>query len=255
MGLVEGKRAAIFGVANRRSIAWAIAQSLSREGASLALMYEGPRIERMVRECADQIPGTEMIQVNVQDEAQIEAAYKRLDEMWGRVDIVVHSIAFAPAEELKGRFIETSQDGFKKALDISAYSLIPVTRNAIPLMKDGGSVITMTYIASQRVFPSYNVMGVAKAALESIVRYLAADLGETNIRVNAISAGPIPTLAAKGVSGFTGFARTFVEHAPLHRQMTAAEVGDTAVYLASDLSRAVTGDILYVDQGYHVLGI
>jgi enoyl-[acyl-carrier protein] reductase I len=255
MGLLEGKRAVVFGVANRRSIAWGIARSLSREGASLALCYEGPRVEKMVRECADQIPGTLMLQANVREDGEIQAVYDRLGNEWDNLDIVVHSLAWAPPDELKGRFIDTSREGYTAALDISAYSLIPVTRFALPLMKNGGSVMTMTYIASERVFPSYNVMGVAKAALESIVRYLAADLGPSGVRVNAISSGPISTLAARGVSGFTGFAKTFVEKAPMGRPTTQEEVGDTAVFLASDLSRAVTGEILFVDEGYHVLGI
>lgn len=255
MGLLDGKRAVIFGVANRRSIAWAIAQALSREGAQLALTYEGDRVEKMVNDCAVQIPGTLVLQADVKDDAQIESVFTRLDEAWGQVDIVVHSIAFAPVDELKGQFVNTSREGFKTALEISAYSLIPVSRYAMPLMREGGSIMAMTYIASERVFPSYNVMGVAKAALESAVRYLAADLGPHGIRVNAISAGPISTLAARGVPGFTGFAKAYPERAPLRRATDPAEVGDTAVYLASALSRGTTGEIIFVDEGFHVLGI
>jgi enoyl-[acyl-carrier protein] reductase I len=255
MGLLEGKRAVIFGVANKRSIAWAIAQALSREGATLALTYQGERVEKMVRDCADQIPGTLMLQADVTDDAEIQAVYDRLGQEWGTLDTVVHSVAFANAEDLKGRFIDTSRDGFRTALEISTYSLVAVTRPALPLMTDGGSVMTMTYIAGQRVFPTYNVMGVAKAALESTVRYLAADVGQQGVRVNAISAGPISTLAARGIAGFTGFAKTHAERSPLRRHTEAAEVGDTAVFLASDMSRGMTGEVLYVDEGYHVLGV
>lgn len=255
MGLLNGKYAVVFGVANRRSIAWGIAQALSREGARLALTYESDRVEKMVRDCADQIPGTLMLKVDVNDDSQIQAAYDRLAEEWGRVDTVVHSIAYAPADDLKGRFVDTTRAGYNTALDVSAYSLIAITRPAIPLMKEGGSVMAMTYIASERVFPSYNVMGVAKAALESIVRYLAADLGPEGVRVNAISAGPISTLAARGIHGFTSFAKAYAERAPLRRNTDAHEVGDAAVFLASDHSRGTTGQVLFVDEGFHVLGV
>lgn len=255
MGLLSGKNAVVFGVANRRSIAWGIAQALSREGAQLALSYQGERVEKMVRECADQIPGTLMLQADLSDDAQVESIYSALASQWGRLDVVVHSVAFAPAEELKGRFVDTSRHGFRLALDVSAYSLIPVTKFALPLMTQGGSVITMTYIASDRVFPSYNVMGVAKAALESTVRYLAADLGHQQVRVNAISAGPISTLAARGISGFSNFHRAYAEKAPLGRSTDQAEVGDTAVFLASDFSRAITGETIFVDEGFHILGL
>jgi enoyl-[acyl-carrier protein] reductase I len=255
MGLLDSKHAVIFGVANRRSIAWAIAQALSREGAKLALTYEGERVEKMVRECADQIPGTLMLQADVKHDAQIQAVYEHLATQWDRLDVVVHSLAYAPAEELKGSFTDTTRGGFQTTLDVSAYSLIPVTRFALPLMSGGGSVMTMTYIASERVFPSYNVMGVAKAALEAIVRYLAADLGPQGVRVNAISAGPISTLAARGVPGFTGFVRAYPEKSPLRRSTDPGEVGDTAVYLASHLSRGTTGETIFVDEGFHVVGI
>lgn len=254
MGLLNDKKAVVLGIANRRSIGWAIAQALHREGAQLALTYESERVERMVRECAEQIPSALLLKADVQDDAQIEAVYERVAAGWGRVDIVVHSIAYAPAPELEGNFIDTSRQGFQKALDISAYSLIPVAKYAVPYMTDGGSVMTMTYIASERVFPKYNVMGVAKAALEATVRYLAADLGPQNIRVNAISSGPISTLAARGIKGFTSFAKAYPERSPLRRSTDPAEVGDTAVYLASHLSRGVTGEIIFVDEGFHVLG-
>ncbi|GAC1400767.1 MAG: enoyl-ACP reductase [Chloroflexota bacterium] len=255
MGLLEGKFAVIWGVANRRSIAWAIARALSREGATLALTYEGERVEKMVRECAEQIPGTLMLQADVKDDGQIARVYDRLDSEWGQLDTVVHSIAFAPAEELSGRFVDTSRTGFNAALEVSVYSLVAITRPAIHLMKESGSIMTMTYIASERVFPSYNVMGVAKAGLESTVRYLASDLGPQGIRVNAISSGPISTLAARGVKGFTSFAKVYPERAPLRRSTDPAEVGDTAVFLASDWSRGITGEVLFVDQGFHVTGV
>jgi len=255
MALLDGKYALIWGVANRRSIAWAIAQAMSREGAKVALTYQGDRVERMVRECAEQIPGTVMIPADVTDDAQIASVYERLQDEWGRLDILVHSIAFAHGEDLSGRFLETSRAGFATALEVSAYSLVAITRPAVPLMSEGGSVMALTYIASQRVFPGYNVMGVAKAALESTVRYLAADLGPQAIRVNAISAGPISTLSARGVRGFTDFARAYPEKAPLRRATDPAEVGDTAVFLAADWSRGITGEVIFVDEGYHAVGI
>jgi enoyl-[acyl-carrier protein] reductase I len=254
MGLLEGKNALIWGVANRRSIGWGAARALAREGANIALTYESERVEKMVRECADQVPGTPMIMADVNDDAQIQSVYEQLGERWGKLDIVVHSIAWAPREDMERPFVETSRNGFAAALGVSAYSLIPITRYALPLMTEGGSVMTMTYIASERVFPNYNVMAIAKSALEAIVRYLSADLGPQGVRVNAISPGPISTLAARGVPGFTGFAKASAERSPLRRATDIDQVGDTAVYLASNLSRGVTGDVLFVDQGYHVLG-
>jgi enoyl-[acyl-carrier protein] reductase I len=255
MGLLEGKNALVIGVANKRSIAWAVAQALGREGARLALTYQGERVEKMVRDCADQIPGTLMLEMDATDDEQIARVYEQLRSEWGRLDVLVHSIAFADADEMRGRFVDTSRDGFCQALDISAYSLIAVSRKALPLMFEGGSIMTMTYIASERVFPGYNVMGVAKAALEATVRYLAADLGPQGVRVNALSPGPISTLAARGIPGFTNFAKSHSERAPLRRGTEVAEVGDTAVFLASDLSRGITGEVLFIDQGYHVLGV
>jgi enoyl-[acyl-carrier protein] reductase I len=255
MGLLDGKCAVVWGVANRRSIAWAIAQALNREGARLVLTYQGDRVEGMVRECAEQIPGTLMLPADVTNDAQIEAVYDRLKSEWEHLDILVHSIAFARSEDLGGRFVDTSREGFITALEVSAYSLVSITRPALSLMAEGGSVMALTYIASERVFPSYNVMGVAKAALESTVRYLAADLGPQGIRVNAISAGPISTLSARGVKGFKDFARAYPEKAPLRRPTDPAEVGDTAVFLASDWSRGITGEVIFVDEGYHAVGI
>jgi enoyl-[acyl-carrier protein] reductase I len=255
MGLLEGKNALVVGVANKRSIAWAIAQALHREGANLALTYQGERVEKMVRDCADQIPGTLTLEMDATDDEQIVRVFESLRDEWGRLDTLVHSIAFANADDMRGRFVDTSRDGFNRALEISAYSLVAVARKAVPLMTEGGSIMTMTYIASERVFPSYNVMGVAKAALEATVRYLAADLGPQGVRVNAISAGPISTLAARGVPGFTNFAKSHTERAPLRRPTDPAEVGDTAVFLASDHSRGTTGETIFVDGGYHVLGV
>jgi enoyl-[acyl-carrier protein] reductase I len=254
MGLLDGKTALIWGVANRRSIGWGAARALAREGARIALTYENERVEKMVRECADQVPGTSMIQADVSDDEQIRVVYEQLKNDWDRLDVVVHSIAWAPREDMEGRFVDTSRQGFSACLAVSAYSLVPVTRYAVPLMPEGGSIMTMTYIASERVFPNYNVMGVAKAALEASVRYLAADLGPQGIRVNAISPGPVSTLAARGVPGFTGFAKASTERSPLRQATDIDQVGDTAIYLASNLSRGVTGDVLFVDQGYHVLG-
>jgi enoyl-[acyl-carrier protein] reductase I len=254
MGLLDGKYALVWGVANRRSIGWGAARALAREGATIALTYENERVEKMVRECADQVPGTSTIQADVNDDAQIRSVYEHLKAEWPRLDVVVHSIAWAPRADMEGRFADTSRDGFLAALGVSAYSLIPITRYAAPLMTEGGSVMTMTYIASERVFPNYNVMGIAKAALEASVRYLAADLGPQGVRVNAISPGPISTLAARGVPGFSGFAKASTERSPLRRPTDIEQVGDTAIFLASNLSRGVTGDVLFVDQGYHVLG-
>ena len=254
MGLLEGKNALVIGVANKNSIAWAIAQALAREGARLALTYQGERVEKRVRDCADQIPGTLTLEMDATDDEQIAHVYEQIGHEWGRLDALVHSIAFAKADEMRGRFVDTSREGFAQALDISAYSLIAVSRKAAPLMREGGSIMTMTYIASERVFPSYNVMGVAKAALEASVRYLAADLGPQGVRVNALSPGPISTLAARGIPGFTNFAKSHSERAPLRRSTDVAEVGDTAVFLASDVSRGITGEVLFIDQGYHVLG-
>jgi len=255
MGVLEGKRAVVFGVANRRSIAWGIAQALHREGATIALTFQNQRVEKMVRDCADQIPGTLMLPCDVEHDEQIQAVFDRLGQEWDGVDILVHSLAFAPAEALKGRFIDTTHDAYTKTLDVSAYSLLAITKHAVPFMRNGGSIMTMTYLASERVFPSYNVMGVAKATLEAIVRYLAADLGQDHIRVNAISAGVISTLAARGISGFSGFAKAYADKSPLGKPMDQSEVGDTAVFLASDWSRAITGETIFVDQGFHVLGV
>jgi enoyl-[acyl-carrier protein] reductase I len=256
MPLLEGKTALIFGVANKNSIAWAIAEALSREGARLALSYVAP-MEKRVKDLAATIPGTETFQCDVQNDDELDAAFVRTGEIFdGKLDILVHSVAFAPKQALENPFTQTSRQDFFTALDISAYSLTAMARRAVPLMQaaGGGSILTLTYQASERVMPKYNVMAVAKAALECSVRYLAYELGEHNIRVNAISAGALNTLAARGISGFTDFRTHSGQIVPLRRNIEQDEVGDAALFLASNLSRSVTGDILYVDAGYRIVG-
>lgn len=256
MPLLEGKKAFIFGVANHRSIAWAIAQALAAEGAQLALAYQ-ERMEKFVRDLAVKIPGTELIPCDVQQDDQLDTAFARAGEIFGGdLDILIHSVAFAPPSELENPFLETSRAGFHTALDISAYSLVAMAKRAKPLMQaNGGSILTLTYMASERVMPKYNVMAVAKAALECSVRYLAFELGEHNIRVNAISAGPLNTLAARGVSGFTGFREQVAHVAPLRRNIEQSEVGDTALFLSSPWARGITGEVLFVDAGYNIMGV
>ena len=255
MPLLEGKTALIFGVANHRSIAWSIAQALAREGARLALTYQD-RMEKYVRDLAATVPGTIVMPCDVQNDEQLDAAFKEVDESFGGLDILIHCVAFAPKQAMEGSFLETTRSDFNTALDISAYSLVAMAQRAKPLMqaRGGGSILTLTYMASERVMPRYNVMAVAKAALECNVRYLAYELGEFNIRVNAISAGPLNTLAARGVSGFTTMRDHMGLVAPLRRNIEQSEVGDTALFLCSSLSRGVTGDILFVDAGYNIMG-
>lgn len=256
MPLLEGKKALIFGVANHRSIAWAIAQALSAEGAQLALAYQ-ERMEKYVRDLAAKIPNTPVVPCDVQSDEELDAAFVKVGELFGgKLDILIHSVAYAPPAELENPFIQTSRAGFHTALDISAYSLIAMARRAQPMMQasGGGSILTLTYMASERVMPKYNVMAVAKAALECSVRYLAYEMGEHNIRVNAISAGPLNTLAARGVSGFTAFREQMGHVAPLRRNIEQAEVGDAALFLCSPLARAITGEILFVDAGYNIMG-
>lgn len=256
MSLLEGKKAFIFGVANHRSIGWAIAQALAGEGAQLVLAYQ-ERMEKYVRELATKIPGTEVVPCDVQSDEQLDTAFTQAGQIFGgELDILIHSVAFAPPAELENPFIETSRNGFHTALDISAYSLVAMAKRAQPLMiaRGGGSVLTLTYMASERVMPKYNVMAVAKAALECSVRYLAFEMGEHNIRVNAISAGPLNTLAARGVSGFTSFREQMGHIAPLRRNIEQSEVGDTALFLSSNYARAITGEIMFVDAGYNIMG-
>jgi len=251
---LEGKVAVVFGVANKRSIAWAIAQELQQAGARLVITYQNERLAQEAAALIKDLPNAEGLQCDVSVEGEIDVLFAKLRERYGRLDVLVHSIAFAPAEELRRPFVETSREGFRIAHDVSVYSLIALCRAAAPLMTEGGSVITLTYYGAEKVVPNYNVMGVAKAALECTVRYLAWDLGKQNIRVNAISAGPIKTLAARGISGLSDMLKGHAERAPLGRNVEAAEVGKTALYLASDLASGVTGEILYVDCGYNIMG-
>ena len=254
---LEGRTALIFGVANHRSIAWAIAQSLSAAGARLALPYQS-RMEKFVRDLAATLPNNPLtMECDVQSDEELDRAFAEVEKDFDGLDILIHCVAFAPPAELEGRFVNTSRDGFKNTLDISAYSLIAMAKRAEPLMvkRGGGSIVCLTYMASERVFPKYNVMAVAKAALECSTRYLAADLGTQNIRVNAISAGPLNTLAARGVPGFTTMRTHQEEHAPLHRNIEQTDVGDLALFLCSDASRNITGGVHFVDAGFNVMGI
>jgi enoyl-[acyl-carrier protein] reductase I len=256
MPLLEGKKALIFGIANHRSIGWAIAQSLAAEGAQLVFSYQ-ERMEKYVRDLAAKIPGTELIECDVQSDEQLDAAFARASDIFnGELDILIHSVAYAPPRELENPFYDTSREGFHTALDISAYSLIAMAKRAMPLMqaRGSGSMLTLTYMASERVVPKYNVMAVAKAALECSVRFLAYEMGEHNIRVNAISAGPLNTLAARGVSGITQFREQMTIVAPLRRNIEQSEVGDAALFLCSPLARAITGEIMFVDAGYNIMG-
>ncbi|TMC66351.1 MAG: enoyl-ACP reductase [Chloroflexi bacterium] len=255
MGLLDGKKALIFGVANDHSIAWGIARALHDEGATLGFSSVESLIEKRVRPLATSIGSTFVEPCDVQSDEDIRHVMEAWRTAEGRVDILVHALAFAKREELDGSFVDTSRDGFALALDVSAYSLVALVREARPLLVRGSSVLTLTYYGAEKVVSHYNVMGVAKAALEACVRYLAADLGPDGIRVNAISAGPVRTLAAQGISGFKKMYGSFAEVAPLRANISIEDVGRSAVYLASDLSRAVTGEVLYVDGGFNVLGV
>ena len=257
MADLAGKHGLIVGVANKRSISWAIAEAAAAAGARLALTYPSERLEENVRELAGKLDNPVILPCDVGSDQQIADLAGTLDTEFGGLDFVVHGAAFAPADALSSPFVQTSRESFRIALDVSAYSLVALTRAVLPLMekRGGGSIVTLTYIGSQRVFPNYNVMGVAKAALESAVRYLAADLGPRNIRVNAISAGAIKTLAAAGISGFSSIIQVYRDRAPLRRGVDQSEVADTAVFLLSSASRAITGEIIMVDAGYHAVGI
>jgi enoyl-[acyl-carrier protein] reductase I len=252
-----GKFGLVVGVANKRSIAWAIAQATARRGARLAITYQG-RFEEHVNELSHGLEHPPLIlPCDVASDADIDSVFARIDQEFGGLDFVVHGAAFAPREELSAPFANTTRDGFRTALDISAYSLIALTRGALPLMekRGGGSVLTLSYLGSERVFPNYNVMGVAKAALEASVRYLAADVGPKNVRVNAVSAGPIKTLAASGISGFSNILGIYRDRAPLRRNVDATEVAEASAFLLSDAGKGVTGEVLLVDGGYHVMGM
>jgi enoyl-[acyl-carrier protein] reductase I len=255
MKLLEGKKALIFGIANKNSIAWGIAQVLHQHGAELGFSYGFDILEKRVRPLAEQL-GVEFVEeCNIESQEDIDATFAKAQAHFGSIDILIHAIAHAKREDLTGRFVDTSHDGFRLAMDVSVYSLVSLTRAAAPLMTNGGSIVSMTYYGAEKVIPHYNVMGVAKAALEASTRYLAADLGPQGIRVNAISAGPIKTLSASGIAGFRKMLSYTEERAPLRRNVDQIEVGQTALWLCSDLSSGVTGEIIYVDAGYNILGM
>src|SRR5512146_3217267 len=251
---LSGRNAVVFGVANKRSIAWSIAQGLHAAGARLAITYQNERLEQEAKDLILSLPGAEAFRCDVSQDQEVDRLFSELRSRYGKLHVLVHSIAYAPADELKGEFVNTTREGFRIAHDVSVYSLIALARAAAPLMEDGGSIITMTYYGAEKVVPHYNVMGVAKAALECTVRYLAYDLGKQRVRVNAISAGPIKTLAARGIGGFGDMLKSHAERAPLGRNVETDEVAGTALYLASDLSTGVTGETLYVDCGYNIMG-
>ncbi|MBI2764377.1 MAG: enoyl-ACP reductase [Chloroflexi bacterium] len=254
MGMLDGKTALIFGLSNDRSLAWGISQALHREGAKVAFSYAAV-MEKRMRPLAESLGATFIEPCDVASDEEIGAVFAKARRELGTIDILIHSIAFARGEDLKGRFIDTSRDGFLLAHNISAYSLLGLARAARPLMPQGGAILTLTYYGAEKVVPKYNVMGVAKASLEATVRYLAADLGHEGIRVNAISAGPIRTLAASGISGFRGYLKSFADQAPLHRNVTIDDVGATAAFLCSPGAGAITGEVLYVDSGYNIMGM
>ena len=253
---LTGKKGLVLGVANKRSLAWAIAKRASEAGAELALTFQGERLAENVRELAATLGRESLIlPCDVAADDQVDALFAQIRESMGRLDFVVHGAAFAPREALSAPYVQTTREAFRTALDISAYSLVSLARGAQPLMTEGGSIVTLTYLGAERVLPNYNVMGVAKAALECSVRYLASDLGPQNIRVNAISAGPVKTLAAAGISGFSDILGVYRDRSPLRRNTEPGEVGDTGLFLISDAARGITGEVLYVDGGYHVMGM
>ncbi|HXH08078.1 MAG TPA: enoyl-ACP reductase [Vicinamibacterales bacterium] len=257
MGTLAGTHGLVVGVANKRSIAWAIARAAAAEGARLALTYQNERLEENVRELAAGLEGALVLPLDVTRDEQVAAVYEAVDREFGALDFLVHGAAYAPREALSAPFLETSREDFRVALDVSVYSLVALARGARPLLerRGGGSILTLTYLGSERVFPNYNVMGVAKAALEAAVRYLAADLGPAGIRVNAISAGPVRTLAASGIAGFTGVLDHYRQRAPLRRTVETAEIADAAVFLLGPAGRGVTAEVLMVDAGYHAMGM
>ena len=253
--LLEGKRALIMGVANDRSIAWGIASEFAKHGAELAFTYQGENLERRVRPLAESVGSTVVVEADVTDDASLDNTFAAVKDAWGGLDILVHAIAYSDKDELTGRFVDTTRANFKNSLDISCYSLVEVARRAEPLMTNGGTILTMTYQGSNKVTPFYNVMGVAKAALESATRYLANDLGPSGIRVNAISPGPMKTLAGAAIGGARKTFKTTEANSPMRENATLQSVGGTAVYLASDYGAHTTGEIICVDGGYHVLGM
>lgn len=257
MGLLDGKTGIIFGVANKRSIAWAIAQALSREGMRLAFTYQGERLKENVAELSSTLEGALLVPCDVTLDHEIEGVFKNVEDSFGRLDTLVHSVAFAPREDLENDFVNTSRDGFRVAHDISAYSLVALTRAALPLFEKtgGGNVLALTYYGAEKAVEGYNLMGVAKASLEASIRYLAANLGPKGVRVNAISAGPVNTLAARGIKGFTTMLKHHAERAPLRRNVELEEIGNTALFLVSDWSSAITGEVMFVDCGYNIVGL
>ena len=256
MSFLNGKLGVVFGVANKRSIAWAIAQAWHRAGARLAFTYQGDRLKENVEELAGTFgPDTLILPCDVTSDAQIDTVFSTLKEKFGRLDLMLHSVAFAPREALERDFLETSREAFRVAHDVSAYSLIGLARAAAPLMDQGGSIAAMSYYGAEKVIPHYNVMGVAKASLEASTRYLAASLGQRKIRVNCISAGPMNTLAARGIAGFTDMLKHYEAHSPLRRNVLPEELGATGAFLASDGAAAITGQVLYVDSGYQIMGM
>jgi enoyl-[acyl-carrier protein] reductase I len=257
MASLQGKTGIIFGVANKRSIAWAIAQALAREGMRLAFTYQGERLKDTVAGLISAIPGSLLLPCDVTSDAEVEAVYAAVGAEFGKLDGLLHSVAYAPKEDLENDFVKTSRDGFKLAHDISAYSLVSLTRGALPLFEKagGGSVLALTYYGAEKAVEGYNVMGVAKASLEASVRYLAANLGPANVRVNAISAGPVNTLAARGIKGFTSMLHHHAERAPLRRNVELEEVGNAGLFLLSGMASAITGEIMFVDCGYNIVGL
>jgi enoyl-[acyl-carrier protein] reductase I len=257
MPLLEGRTGIIFGVANKRSIAWGIAQALSHEGMRLAFTYQGERLKESVEALSSTLPGSLLLPCDVTNDAEIDTVFNAVGEKFGNLDALVHAVAFAPREDLENEFVKTSRDGFKTAHDISAYSLVALTRAAVPLMQKAGegSVVALSYYGAEKAVEGYNVMGVAKASLEASVRYLASNLGPQRIRVNAISAGPVNTLAARGIKGFTGMLHHHAEKAPLRRNVELEEIGSAALFLISSMSSAITGEIMYVDCGYNIVGL
>ena len=255
MGLLDGRKALIFGVANDHSIGWGIAQALHEHGATVGFSSIESLLDKRVKPLAARLGSDFVEPCDVQDDAQIERVFRLWGERHGQLDILVHALAFARREDLEGAFVDTSREGFAMALDVSAYSLVAIARHALPIMAPGSSILTLTYYGSEKVIANYNVMGVAKAALEASVRYLAADLGPRGVRVNAISAGPVRTLAASGIAGFKGLYGRFRDIAPLRRNIGIDDVGGVAVFLASELAGSITGEVLYVDAGFNILGV
>jgi enoyl-[acyl-carrier protein] reductase I len=253
--IMAGKRGLVMGVANDRSIAWGIAKTCSDHGAELAFTYQGEALEKRVRPLAESVGSSIVLPCDVTDEASIEATFKEIEAKWGKLDFIVHAIAFSDKNELDGLYLNTTRANFLRTMDISVYSFTAVARAAAPLMKEGGSMVTLTYFGAEKVMPHYNVMGVAKAALEASVRYLAVDLGRDNIRVNAISAGPIKTLAASGIGDFRYILKWNELNSPLKRNVTIEDVGNSGLYLLSDLGAGITGEVMHVDAGYHAVGM